>query len=95
MFFIVCLPRIYMGIHYPTDILAGALLGVCIACLLLIKSVRNSLSSLPILWLERSPASFYPFFFLITFLFGTMFGPLRSITAAAWQAGRTVMYQRL
>jgi undecaprenyl-diphosphatase len=24
----ICLPRIYLGIHYPSDILAGALLGI-------------------------------------------------------------------
>lgn len=94
-FFIVCLPRIYMGNHYPTDILAGALLGVSIAFLLLVKGLRNCLSSIPMLWLERSPASFYPCFYLITFLFGTMFDPLRSFFSAARHAGHYFMHHHV
>jgi len=29
-FFFICLPRVYFGYHYPSDILAGAALGVAI-----------------------------------------------------------------
>jgi undecaprenyl-diphosphatase len=29
-FLLICLPRVYFGYHYPTDILAGALLGVAV-----------------------------------------------------------------
>lgn len=28
---IVCLAQIYVGVHYPLDVIGGALLGVCIA----------------------------------------------------------------
>lgn len=26
--FVICLPRVYLGIHYPSDVVAGAILGV-------------------------------------------------------------------
>jgi undecaprenyl-diphosphatase len=35
--FMICMPRIYMGYHYPSDIIVGALLGV--ASMLAIQSV--------------------------------------------------------
>lgn len=92
IFFVICLPLVYLGVHYPTDILIGALLGIGTACLLLSKRLRSSLSSMPLLWLKRSPASFYPCFYLITFLFGTMFDPLRAIVTAAWHAGHRLIH---
>jgi len=30
---VICYSRIYLGVHYPLDILGGALLGVTIACI--------------------------------------------------------------
>jgi undecaprenyl-diphosphatase len=95
VFFLICLPSVYQGIHYPSDILAGALLGVSTACLSLIKRVRRFLSFKPMLWLERSPASFYPCFYLITFLFGTKFDSLRAIVTSAWHVSYRVLHHRL
>lgn len=84
--FIVGLPRIYLGIHYPTDVMAGALLGITIACFFMIKNVRTVLTRFPMRLLERSPASFYPCFYLAAFLIGTIFNPLREILVSAWHA---------
>lgn len=90
---LVCCSLVYLGIHYPTDILAGAALGTGIACLTLIKPFRDLLSSRTVLWAEHSPTSFYSCFYLITFLFGTMFDPLRTIAAIAWHASRTLIHR--
>lgn len=77
--FIVCLPRIYFGIHYPTDILAGALLGVAAGALSLVTAIRHPMMKYFLLWSEKSPASFYAFLFLLAFQTAELFDPLRSI----------------
>ena len=90
--FIICGVRVYLGIHYPTDILAGAVIGIGIACLILIDPLRDFLSAKPLLWAERTPTSFYPCMYLVTFLFGTMFDPLRSIASNVWRASHSFMH---
>jgi undecaprenyl-diphosphatase len=81
---VVCFPRIYTGVHYPSDIFAGALLGVGFGLLPLNNRIRSVISARPMSWFERSPATFYPSFFLVTFLLGTNFDPLRGIYHSAW-----------
>lgn len=88
----VCIPRLYMGIHYPTDIVAGAVLGIAIGCLPLIGGLRRFLARRPLEWFEHSPATFYACFYLVTFLFGTAFDPLREILTAVWHGLRGVMH---
>jgi undecaprenyl-diphosphatase len=39
---LIALSRIYNGMHYPTDVLAGAVLGVLTALLLLARVRRRS-----------------------------------------------------
>ncbi len=89
---LICCSLVYLGIHYPTDLLAGAALGTGIACLTLIKPFRDSLSAKTLLWSERSPSSFYPSFYLVAFLFGTMFDSLRSIAGLTWRASRSLLH---
>jgi undecaprenyl-diphosphatase len=78
-FFVVSLPRVYMGIHYPTDILAGALLGVVIASSAKIATVRTNVARPAMHWLDHSPGTFYAFLFLVTFLVTVIFDPVRKI----------------
>ena len=40
---IICFPRIYLGFHYPTDIISGALLGIGIMIIFLKVPLSSSL----------------------------------------------------
>ena len=82
--FVVCVPLMYLGEHYPTDILAGALLGIGIGSLSAIPKLHDGLSRRPLRLLQSSPAGFYTCFFLCSFLFATNFDSVRKITFYAF-----------
>jgi len=85
-FFVVLLPRLYLGLHYPTDLIAGVVLGTLIACLLQIRSVRERLAAPLLGWLDRHPGSFYAAMYLATLQIGTLFNDVRNLLALAAQA---------
>jgi undecaprenyl-diphosphatase len=70
------LPRIYLGLHYPTDILGGMVLGVGVAYLARLGSVRRVLGGSIIRWQSRHTGAFYAVLFLYTFQLATAFDPL-------------------
>jgi len=75
----ILVPRIYLGIHYPTDILAGALLGLGIACLSKITWLRKGVTKTGMCWLQAHPASFYTLLFLCWFEIIESFTSLRDL----------------
>jgi len=74
---LVCLPRIYLGIHYPTDIIAGAVIGVALGLAANNKAVKFSLAKWPLQWLRQYPGPFYAGFFLLMYQMMVMFGDVR------------------
>jgi undecaprenyl-diphosphatase len=60
----VALARVYLGIHYPSDVLVGALIGVATSVVVNREAVRKGIAT-PILAFEpRYPPYFYALFFL-------------------------------
>jgi len=74
--FLVCLPRVCLGIHYPSDVLGGATIGVSLALLGLSVQVRGLVIGRALRWLDRSPRFFYAVFFFLTYLIATIFSPV-------------------
>ena len=75
----ICLPRLYMGFHYPTDLLAGAAVGVATASLARLSSLREAVGKAAERWQQRSAASFYACLFILTFQIATIFESAREI----------------
>lgn len=75
----VCFPRIYAGLHYPSDILGGALIGAGFAiaanrCLVSTSPVKSVMD-----WADKKPSLFYPLFFWVTYQVTTLFRSPRAI----------------
>ena len=81
-FFIIGLPRVYLGIHYPTDVIVGALMGSITAYLFTTLKARQVISWLPIQWMHKHPGSFYACFFLASWQIVTLFSGLLEVLRA-------------
>jgi undecaprenyl-diphosphatase len=75
----VCVPRVYVGLHYATDMLAGAALGVGFGILFARPALRDRLARPALRWHDTHLASFYTALFALTYQLATLFGDLRRI----------------
>lgn len=76
-FFIICLPRTYIGVHYPTDLLAGMAIGSAITYLVSLPALRIRFARPCLQLSEKSPGVFYAVFFLFTFQVAMNFDQVR------------------
>jgi len=75
----IAFPRVYLGLHYPTDIFLGAGIGIAV-CLLCNMTVFNENVSRPISgWSDSRPELFYPAFFLISYQIADIFESSRDL----------------
>lgn len=78
---IVCLPRIAVGWHWPTDIFAGAAIGVILVLVLYtpVSALVRRTSIIPF-FLKREYIG-YPILFLVTFEMSIMFSNVRQLVS--------------
>ncbi len=77
---IIDLPRIYLGIHYPSDVIAGAALGILcmIGCM---RLPLEGCAELVLAWGERHRAMFYLIAFIVIDQLGHLFDDIRDVAA--------------
>ena len=94
VFLVILIPRIYLGLHYPTDILAGILLG-CVCVLLTNRSVINkALATDPLLeWEEKYPRLFYGVFFFLSYQTADLFTEIRSVGKFLLPVAKTFVHR--
>jgi hypothetical protein len=74
----ICVPRMYLGVHYASDIVVGSALGILAAWLSLRSEFLRSTVARRVLTIEeKSPQWFYAIAFLVSFEMATVFGGLR------------------
>jgi undecaprenyl-diphosphatase len=74
---LIGLPRVYLGLHYPTDVLAGAALGIGIAGVMNAPRIRTRVAAPVLAFAQRYPGVFYGLAFILSFELATQFDELR------------------
>lgn len=80
---LICFPRIYLSLHFPSDILGGAALGIGVTYLALKLEIFKPLIKVALLINEKFQKSFYLFAAALSVEFATMFKVLRSFVTWA------------
>lgn len=88
---VVCLPRIYLGYHYPSDVLAGAVVGILLMVALRAALVRTPLPGWIVRWSGSHPRGFAVIAFLFALELAALFENTRHFGAAAAGLVKRVM----
>src|SRR5215468_534485 len=83
----ICLPRMYLGIHYASDIVVGAGIGVAsVWAALRVGWIQSHVASPLVAFAHEKPQLFYPAAYLVVFEMSSMFWDVRQPTRALLHA---------
>lgn len=88
---VIGLPRIYLGYHYPSDVLGGAIFGVGLMLLLEPLLLRSGLPDRIAKLAERRPSLFHACAFVVTLELAVLFYDTRHFAMAAAQFGKHML----
>jgi len=88
---VVCLPRLYLGLHFASDLIAGALIGIASSYLLCYREYGANVIQYILDWGKRFPAALYAGLFLVTLEFSMLFLNIQSIAAFILATGKAVI----
>lgn len=91
-FVVICFPRLYLGIHYPTDILAGAFIGVSIAMSGQATRLRDAVTDPVLRWIESRQPTGYALLFVYTLTLAELFDPVRQVGSVVFKIAKFTMY---
>jgi len=75
---IICLPRIYLGLHYPSDLLVGGIIGIMITQTVQRANFFHTTSSWVIRYEREAPATFYSAMFILSYQLANLFEECRA-----------------
>lgn len=92
----ICLPRMYLGIHYASDILAGAMIGVAMVCgALKTEAIRSKVARPLLVFMDTKPQVFYAAAFLILFEMAVLFWDIRGPVLALLHRASTIPHSKV
>lgn len=75
----IAFPRLYLGLHFASDLICGAIIGIILAVVACVYFSQCKLVNTINKWSYTKPEFFYPLFFLFTCEVFEMFGSSRAL----------------
>jgi len=89
----ICFPRMYLGYHYASDVVVGALIGVVMVWgFLRVEWLQYAVSSRVVAFADLRPDIFYAAAFLITFELAIIFWDVRELGRRVVHAAQVMHY---
>jgi undecaprenyl-diphosphatase len=88
---IICLPRLYFGLHYPSDLIGGGLIGITLVLATSQLQRRTTVTGFLLDVERKHPAMFYAIGFLVLFEIAEMFDSFRVLAVHIFRAFRQLL----